>query len=152
MLLLHRVRTPNSVTNGEHYPSFKLQKIDSILIQPNQIRKTGCSYQEFETPFLPATSLTTTTFLQGAIDNFQDGISIGAMKGDGLGHLLRYYGSGFHDEGGKDLRAGREVPWNDSSQGRLIGQDGAIRLCAFDRPKRAVQEMGRHRQERQIHE
>ena len=49
VLLLHRVRTPNSVANGEHYLSFKLRKIDSILIQPNQIRKTGCSYQEFET-------------------------------------------------------------------------------------------------------
>ena len=50
VLLLHKIKTPNSVTNhGEHYLWLKLRKIDSILIQPNQIRKTGRSYQEFET-------------------------------------------------------------------------------------------------------
>lgn len=57
---------------------------------------TGKGFKKtFETPFI-SPSLNA---IQGGVENYQDGLLIGAVKTDVTGHLFRFYGGGFHDDG-----------------------------------------------------
>lgn len=88
---------PDNFGNGIYFDGITLFAFTNGRNNSSKIFElTGKGFQKvFETPFIASS----TTPIQGGIENFQDGLLIAAMKGDTYGHVFRYYVSGFHDEG-----------------------------------------------------